>query len=70
MLSKTLTAHLPDRVRGSVDRSRERRAVSVARSRERREHDRAMADPRIRDEHYAGRARDVSAGAPDCPYCR
>jgi hypothetical protein len=42
---------------------------SVERSRERREHDDAMSDPRIRDEHDAGRARDVAAGGPDCYFC-
>ena len=47
----------------------ERVRLSVARSRERREHDRAMTDPRIRDEHYAARARDVAAGGPDCHFC-
>jgi hypothetical protein len=47
----------------------ERFRLSVARSRERREHDRAMLDPRIRDEHFAGRARDVAAGAADCHFC-
>lgn len=47
----------------------ERVRLSVARSRERREHDRAMSDPRIRDEHYAARARDVAAGGQDCHFC-
>ena len=47
----------------------ERFRISVARSRDRREHDRAMTDPRIRDEHYAARAREVSAGGHDCHYC-
>jgi hypothetical protein len=47
----------------------ERVRLSVARSRERREHDRAMTDPRIRDEHYAARARDVAAGGHDCHFC-
>lgn len=47
----------------------ERVRLSVARSRERREHDRAMTDPRIRDEHYAARAREVAAGGQDCHFC-
>jgi len=47
----------------------ERVRLSVARSRERREHDRAMADPRIRDEHYAARAREVASGGTDCHFC-
>jgi len=55
---KQLTHNLTERVR-----------ISVARSRDRREHDRAMTDPRIRDEHYAARAREVSAGGHDCHYC-
>jgi hypothetical protein len=55
---KTLTHTLSERVRLSVERSRERR-----------EHDRAMADPRIRDEHYAARAREVAAGGTDCHFC-
>ena len=38
-------------------------------SHERREHDAAMNDPRIRDEHFAARARDVSAGRRDCYLC-
>ena len=58
MTTKRLTAHISDRVR-----------VSLERSRERREHDYAMSDPRIRDEHYAARNRDVSAGGQDCPFC-
>jgi hypothetical protein len=36
---------------------------------ERRDHDQAMADPRIRDEHFAARSRAVSAGEGDCPFC-
>jgi hypothetical protein len=43
--------------------------LSVERSRERREHDRAMMDPRIRDEHFAARAREVAAGHGDCHFC-
>jgi hypothetical protein len=55
---KTLTRQIKSRVRLSMERSRERR-----------EHDRAMSDPRIRDEHYYARARDVSAGGRDCEFC-
>jgi hypothetical protein len=47
----------------------ERFRLSVERSRERREHDRAISDPRVRAEHYAGRARDVAAGGTDCHFC-
>jgi hypothetical protein len=47
----------------------ERFRLSVERTRERREHDRAMNDPRIRDEHYAARAREVAAGGSDCYFC-
>ena len=53
-----LTQRLGDRIRHSV-----------ARSRERREHDRAMTDARIRDEHFAARARDTAAGGRDCDFC-
>jgi len=40
-----------------------------ARLRERRNHDRALADPRVAAEHRiaADRARD--RGNPGCPYC-
>jgi len=55
---KTLTRTLSKRVRLSVERSRERR-----------EHDRAMTDPRIRDEHFAARAREVAGGGSDCYFC-
>jgi hypothetical protein len=55
---KTLTRQISNRVRLSMERSRERR-----------DHDRAMTDPRIRDEHYYARARDVSAGGHDCEFC-
>ena len=55
---KSLTRHLSEHLRSSIQTSRERR-----------EHDQAIADPRIRDEHYAGRARDVAAGGPDCHFC-
>jgi hypothetical protein len=55
---KHLSNHLSERVRRSV-----------ARSRERREHDRAMTDPRIRDEHDVARAREVAAGGQDCYFC-
>ncbi len=58
MTSKTITTQLSDRVRLSVERLRERR-----------EHDRAMTDARIRDEHFAARARDTGRGQRDCPYC-
>ena len=56
------THTLSTQIRTRVSESRER-------SRERREHDQAMSDPRIRDEHYAARARDVAAGGPDCYFC-
>jgi hypothetical protein len=52
-----------------TNRLGERIRLSLTRSRERREHDVAMSDPRIRDEHFAARARDVSAGGGDCPFC-
>jgi hypothetical protein len=55
---KNVTTRLSERVRMSRDRSRERR-----------EHDRAMSDPRIRDEHYHARAREVANGGPDCHFC-
>jgi hypothetical protein len=55
---KTLTRQISNRVRLSMERSRERR-----------EHDRAMTDHRIRDEHFHARARDVSAGGQDCEFC-
>jgi hypothetical protein len=58
MSNHTISRRISDRVRLSVERSRERR-----------EHDRAMTDPRIRDEHYAARSREVTAGGHDCPYC-
>ena len=48
---KTLTSLLSDRVRASRMRSLERR-----------EHDRAMSDPRIRDEHYEARYRNSTHG--------
>jgi hypothetical protein len=43
--------------------------AQIAIARERREHDSAMTDPRIRDEHFAARGRAVSAGDGDCPFC-
>ena len=55
---KTVTTQIADRVR-----------ISRVRLRERREHDRAMSDPRIRDEHFAARARETAHGAPDCHFC-
>jgi hypothetical protein len=55
---KTITHTLSERVRLSVERNRDRR-----------EHDRAMNDPRIRDEHFAARAREVAAGGSDCHFC-
>ncbi|HEY3773211.1 MAG TPA: hypothetical protein VGL69_09470 [Solirubrobacteraceae bacterium] len=55
---KTITHTLSERVRLSVERGRDRR-----------EHDRAMSDPRIRDEHFAARAREVAAGGSDCHFC-
>ena len=55
---KTLTRQISNRVRESRERSRKRR-----------EHDFAMTDPRIRDEHHHARARDVSAGGRDCEFC-
>jgi hypothetical protein len=55
---KNVTTRLTERVRISRDRSRERR-----------DHDRAMSDPRIRDEHYHARAREVANGGPDCHFC-
>ena len=58
MSTTTLTSRISDRVRAAAERSRERR-----------EHDRAMIDPRIRDEHYAARSREVSRGGRDCPFC-
>jgi hypothetical protein len=58
MSTTTLSSRISQRFRQSVERSRDRR-----------EHDRAMADPRIRDEHYSARTREVSAGGQDCPYC-
>jgi hypothetical protein len=55
---KTITRQISNRFRDSMQRSRERR-----------EHDRAMSDPRIRDEHYHARARDLAAGGHDCNFC-
>jgi hypothetical protein len=55
---KNVTTRLTERVR-----------ISRVRLRERRDHDRAMSDPRIRDEHYAARAREVASGSPDCHFC-
>lgn len=48
-------------------RTRVRHQLDVAR--ERRDHDQAMTDPRIRDEHFASRSRAVSDGQGDCPFC-
>jgi hypothetical protein len=58
MSTKSLSSHLSDRFRDTLERSRERRA-----------HNQAMTDPRIREEHYIARNREVSAGGQDCPYC-
>ena len=55
---KTLTRQLTDRIRHARELTRERR-----------EHDGAMSDPRIRDEHFAARAREVAAGKRDCHFC-
>ena len=55
---KTLTRQISTRVRHSMERSRVRR-----------EHDRAMTDPRIRDEHNYARVREVTAGGRDCEFC-
>jgi hypothetical protein len=51
----------------STIRTRVRDQIAVAR--ERREHDHAMTDPRIRDEHFAARGRAVADGHGDCPFC-
>jgi hypothetical protein len=48
---------------------RTRISSTLAAARERREHDVAMSDPRIRDEHFAARSRAVDAGHGDCPFC-
>lgn len=48
-------------------RTRVRHQLEVAR--DRRDHDLAMTDPRIRDEHFAARSREVSNGQGDCPFC-
>jgi hypothetical protein len=48
---------------------RTRIASTFAIARERREHDSAMIDPRVRDEHFAARSRAVAAGHGDCPFC-
>ena len=48
-------------------RTRVREQFAIAR--ERREHDVAMDDPRIRDEHFAARGRAVAEGDGDCPFC-
>jgi hypothetical protein len=58
MSTNTLSSRLSERVRQSLERSRDRR-----------EHDRAMADPRMRDEHYIARHRQVAQGGPDCTFC-
>jgi hypothetical protein len=58
MSTSTLSSRLSQRVRQSVERSRERR-----------DHDRAMTDPGVRNEHFIARDREVSAGGRDCPYC-
>jgi hypothetical protein len=58
MSTHTLSSRLSERFRQSLDRSRDRR-----------EHDRAMADPHVRNEHFIARSRQVSAGGPDCLYC-
>jgi hypothetical protein len=36
---------------------------------ERQEHDRAMSDPRVLNEHYAARRRSVERGENDCRFC-
>lgn len=36
---------------------------------QRREHNLAMRDPGVRDEHFIARDRAVAAGLGDCPYC-
>jgi hypothetical protein len=58
MSTRTLSSRLSERFRDSVERSRERR-----------DHDRAMADPRVRDEHFIARTRQVAAGGQDCNFC-
>ncbi len=55
---KILSRQLSERIRHTREATRERR-----------EHDTAMSDPRIRDEHFAARARDVAAGKRDCHFC-
>jgi hypothetical protein len=35
----------------------------------RREHDEAMANPRIATEHYVQIARNVESGQPGCRFC-
>jgi hypothetical protein len=37
---------------------------------ERLEHNSAMADPKVLNEHQIARGRAVSAGEPDCRYCQ
>ena len=49
---------------------RERIRTQRARSLDRRDHDRAMSDPWIRDEHRTQRVRETAAGHDDCPFCR
>ena len=48
-------------------RTRIRATLAIAR--ERREHDTAMSDARVRDEHFAARSRAMAAGHGDCPFC-
>jgi hypothetical protein len=48
-------------------RTRVRNQMEVAR--DRRDHDTAMTDPRVRDEHFAARTRAVDGGHGDCPFC-
>ena len=48
---------------------RTRIRASLAIARERREHDTAMSDARVRDEHFAARSRAMASGHGDCPFC-
>jgi hypothetical protein len=52
----------------SFSQIRVRVSEQIATLRARREHDLAMADRRVRDEHFAARGRAMADGH-DCPFC-
>jgi hypothetical protein len=53
--------HTPHRLRAHRERTRERGT--------RRDHDRALADPRVAAEHRVAAGRARARGNPGCVYC-